>query len=160
MLRPLHSLQSNVQSKRRISSRNAPRWHPPICENISLTRYIIGSEFQPSALQRSVEALSGRRLHKQNFRRLVETSAIVEATGDMALKTGGRPVGALSLPPQCAAGTLGAGIAGRHQGVRRDILVVTLRLPIASSSQFVLSSFRVCRRRDPYLLTRLSHPEA
>jgi hypothetical protein len=30
-------------------------------------------------------------LHKQNFRRLVETSAIVEATGDMALKTGGRP---------------------------------------------------------------------
>ena len=27
------------------------------------------------------EALSGRRLHKQNFRRLVETSAIVEATG-------------------------------------------------------------------------------
>ena len=91
MLRPLHSLQSNVQSKRQISSRNAPRWHPPICENISLTRYIIGSEFQPSALQRSVEALSGRRLHKQNFRRLVETSAIVEATGDMALKTGGRP---------------------------------------------------------------------
>ena len=48
-----------------------------------------------SALQRSVEALSGRRRHKQNFRRLVETSATVEATGDMALKTGGRPAALL-----------------------------------------------------------------
>jgi hypothetical protein len=29
--------------------------------------------------------------HKQNFRRLVKTSAIVEATGETTMKTGGRP---------------------------------------------------------------------
>ncbi|MDP9096590.1 MAG: hypothetical protein M3N26_08595, partial [Pseudomonadota bacterium] len=42
-------------------------------------------------LQRSVEALAGRRLHKQNFRRLIEQQAIVEETGVMAKGTGGRP---------------------------------------------------------------------
>jgi hypothetical protein len=47
--------------------------------------------FTLTELQRTVEAISGRHLHKQNFRRLVESSAIVEATGEMSLKTGGRP---------------------------------------------------------------------
>jgi hypothetical protein len=47
--------------------------------------------FTLTELQRTVEAITGRHLHKQNFRRLVETSAIVEPTGDMSLKTGGRP---------------------------------------------------------------------
>ena len=42
-------------------------------------------------LQRSVEALAGRRLHKQNFRRLIEQQALVEDTGAMATDTGGRP---------------------------------------------------------------------
>ena len=42
-------------------------------------------------LQRSVEALAGRRLHKQNFRRLIEQQALVEDTGRMATDTGGRP---------------------------------------------------------------------
>jgi hypothetical protein len=42
-------------------------------------------------LQRSVEALAGRLLHKQNFRRLVEQQALVEETGEMAEPTGGRP---------------------------------------------------------------------
>ena len=32
-------------------------------------------------LQRSVEALAGRHLHKQNFRRLVEQQELVEETG-------------------------------------------------------------------------------
>jgi hypothetical protein len=48
-------------------------------------------EFTLTALQRTVEAISGRRLHKQNFRRLVETAALVEPTGDMTTATGGRP---------------------------------------------------------------------
>jgi hypothetical protein len=48
-------------------------------------------EFTLTALQRTVEAISGRRLHKQNFRRLVETAALVEPTGDMSTATGGRP---------------------------------------------------------------------
>ena len=42
-------------------------------------------------LQRSVEALAGRRLHKQNFRRLIEQQELVEDTGAMATDTGGRP---------------------------------------------------------------------
>ncbi|WP_127091258.1 NUDIX hydrolase [Aquabacter cavernae] len=42
-------------------------------------------------LQRAVEALSGMRLHKQNFRRLVETQGLVEETGETATETGGRP---------------------------------------------------------------------
>jgi hypothetical protein len=33
--------------------------------------------FTLTELQRTVEAISGRRLHKQNFRRLVETGALV-----------------------------------------------------------------------------------
>jgi hypothetical protein len=42
-------------------------------------------------LQRVVEALSGVRLHKQNFRRLVETGGLVEGTGRQDAETGGRP---------------------------------------------------------------------
>ncbi|HEV7505768.1 MAG TPA: hypothetical protein VGS07_12735 [Thermoanaerobaculia bacterium] len=42
-------------------------------------------------LQRVVEALSGVRLHKQNFRRLVENAGLVEGTGRLDAETGGRP---------------------------------------------------------------------
>ena len=42
-------------------------------------------------LQLTVEALSGVRLHKQNFRRLVEQQGLVEETGAMTAETGGRP---------------------------------------------------------------------
>lgn len=42
-------------------------------------------------LQRAVEALAGRRLHKQNFRRLVDQQGLVEETGEVATATGGRP---------------------------------------------------------------------
>lgn len=42
-------------------------------------------------LQRTVEGLSGVRLHKQNFRRLVETQGLVEETGELQTETGGRP---------------------------------------------------------------------
>jgi hypothetical protein len=42
-------------------------------------------------LQRAVEALSGGRLHKQNFRRLVAHEGLVEATGHISAQTGGRP---------------------------------------------------------------------
>ncbi len=43
------------------------------------------------ALQRAVEALAGQRLHKQNFRRLVDQQGLVEETGAVATATGGRP---------------------------------------------------------------------
>ncbi len=52
---------------------------------------LMAPAFTLTELQRTVEAIAGRHLHKQNFRRLVETSAIVEPTGEMSLKTGGRP---------------------------------------------------------------------
>ena len=42
-------------------------------------------------LQRTVETLAGVRLHKQNFRRLVERGALVEGTGRFEPATGGRP---------------------------------------------------------------------
>jgi len=42
-------------------------------------------------LQRVVEALAGVRLHKQNFRRLVEQGGLVEGTGKVRRHTGGRP---------------------------------------------------------------------
>ena len=42
-------------------------------------------------LQKIVEAISGHHLHKQNFRRLVENTGLVEPTGDVSTQTGGRP---------------------------------------------------------------------
>ncbi|WP_415792300.1 NUDIX hydrolase [Bordetella tumulicola] len=42
-------------------------------------------------LQQTVEALAGRDLHKQNFRRQVEQQDLVEETGEMAVGTAGRP---------------------------------------------------------------------
>jgi hypothetical protein len=48
-------------------------------------------EFTLSALQRVVEAIAGVRLHKQNFRRAVERSGLVEGLGRLDPGTGGRP---------------------------------------------------------------------
>jgi hypothetical protein len=48
-------------------------------------------DFTLGQLQRAVEALAGRPLHKQNFRRLVEQQGLVEETGAMTTGTGGRP---------------------------------------------------------------------
>jgi len=42
-------------------------------------------------LQRTVEALTGMRLHKQNFRRLIEHGQFVEPTGTFDRPTRGRP---------------------------------------------------------------------
>src|SRR5215472_5635660 len=52
---------------------------------------LLSGEFTLTELQRTVEAISGRHLHKQNFRRLVEAGALVEPTGVMSTQTGGRP---------------------------------------------------------------------
>ncbi|MCY6381450.1 NUDIX hydrolase [Hoeflea prorocentri] len=48
-------------------------------------------EFTLTDLQSTVEAISGRHLHKQNFRRLVEGAQLVESTGATSTATGGRP---------------------------------------------------------------------
>ncbi|KIZ44981.1 MULTISPECIES: NAD regulator [Rhodopseudomonas] len=52
---------------------------------------LLPPEFTLTDLQHTVEAISGRHLHKQNFRRLVEAGALVEPTGEMSTQTGGRP---------------------------------------------------------------------
>lgn len=52
---------------------------------------LLPATFTLSSLQRVVEALAGTRLHKQNFRRLVERSGLVEGTGQLDQSTGGRP---------------------------------------------------------------------
>ncbi len=52
---------------------------------------LMQTHFTLFQLQRVVEALSGVRLHKQNFRRLLEKGGLVEGTGRMRSGTGGRP---------------------------------------------------------------------
>lgn len=47
--------------------------------------------FTLTELQTAAEAISGRRLHKQNFRRLVESARLVEPTGARSTPTQGRP---------------------------------------------------------------------
>ena len=42
-------------------------------------------------LQRTIEALAGRRLHKGNFRRLIAAQDLVEETGTMSVEARGRP---------------------------------------------------------------------
>ena len=60
------------------------KYRPVVFELLSPT-------FTLLQLQRVVEALAGIRLHKQNFRRLVEKGGLVEGTGQLDPKTGGRP---------------------------------------------------------------------
>jgi hypothetical protein len=52
---------------------------------------LMPSAFTLTALQNTVEAIAGRHLHKQNFRRLVDSTALVEPTGESVKATGGRP---------------------------------------------------------------------
>ena len=52
---------------------------------------LLGREFTLSALQRAVEAVAGVSVHKQNFRRGVERTGLVEGVGRMDAGTGGRP---------------------------------------------------------------------
>ena len=52
---------------------------------------LVPSTFTLLRLQRVVEALAGVRLHKQNFRRLVEKGGLVEGTGVLETGPVGRP---------------------------------------------------------------------
>jgi hypothetical protein len=49
------------------------------------------AEFTLSQLQRTVEAVAGVALHKQNFRRGLERTDLVEGLGRLQPETGGRP---------------------------------------------------------------------
>ena len=52
---------------------------------------LLEENFTLTELQQTVEMLSGRLLHKQNFRRMVENAKLVEPTGATSSQTGGRP---------------------------------------------------------------------
>ena len=52
---------------------------------------LLAPTFTLLKLQNVVEALSGVRLHKQNFRRLVTNNRLVEQTGNMDTESRGRP---------------------------------------------------------------------
>jgi hypothetical protein len=52
---------------------------------------LMPASFTLLELQRTVEAISGIRLHKQNFRRLVEDQGLVEGTGKFNSPPRGRP---------------------------------------------------------------------
>ena len=52
---------------------------------------LMSESFTLYDLQRAVEAISGVRLHKQNFRRMVERTGLVEGLGRFRTETGGRP---------------------------------------------------------------------
>jgi hypothetical protein len=52
---------------------------------------LLPESFTLLQLQRTVEALTGMRLHKQNFRRLIEHGQLVDATGRFEAPSRGRP---------------------------------------------------------------------
>lgn len=52
---------------------------------------LMAEEFTLSQLQRTVEAVAGVALHKQNFRRTLERTDLVEGLGRLHAETGGRP---------------------------------------------------------------------
>jgi hypothetical protein len=60
-------------------------------------------------LQRTVEALAGRLLHKQNFRRLIDQQDLVEETGEVTTETGGRPAMLFSFRREVLAERQAAG---------------------------------------------------
>ena len=52
---------------------------------------LMSDSFTLLQLQSAVEALAGLKLHKQNFRRLIEAQGLVEETGAMTAGAAGRP---------------------------------------------------------------------
>jgi len=52
---------------------------------------LMPARFTLTALQSTVEAILGQVLHKQNFRRALDRTGLVEGTGEMESGTGGRP---------------------------------------------------------------------
>jgi len=60
------------------------KYHPVVFE-------LMPDTFTLLQLQRCVEALAGKLVHKPNFRRLIEQQELIEETGETSQDTGGRP---------------------------------------------------------------------
>ncbi|MBP0583251.1 hypothetical protein J8I29_28250 [Labrys sp. LIt4] len=82
--RPMHADHRRILATGIARLRAKIKYRPVVFELLPAT-------FTLLQLQRSVEALAGRLVHKQNFRRLIEQQELVEETGAMAAETIGRP---------------------------------------------------------------------
>ena len=65
-------------------------------------------------LQKTVEAILGPHLHKQNFRRLVEGGGLVEPTEQYRFRTGGRPARLYRFRPDVLLERLAPGVRIKH----------------------------------------------
>jgi hypothetical protein len=86
---PVHGRSMSLDHRRILATgiarlRAKIKYHPVVFE-------LMPDTFTLLQLQRCVEALAGRLVHKQNFRRLVEQQELVEETGQSSQDTGGRP---------------------------------------------------------------------
>lgn len=79
---------------------------------------LMPSEFTLLQLQQTVEALAGRGLHKQNFRRLMEQQELVEETGQLTAGAAGRP----------------AKLFRFRSGVLQERAIAGTKLPLARSA--------------------------
>ena len=85
-----HPGQAMVHDHRRILATGLSRLRAKI-KYRPVVFELMPSSFTLLQLQRTVEALAGRRLHKQNFRRFIMQEGLVEETGQVRTETGGRP---------------------------------------------------------------------
>ena len=72
---------------------------------------LLGREFTLSALQRTVEAVSGLSLHKQNFRRGLERTGLVEGLGRLERGAGGRPAELFRFRREAASAAPAVGLS-------------------------------------------------
>jgi hypothetical protein len=61
-------------------------------------------------LQQATESILGRSLHKQNFRRAIEKSGLVDGLGEFATATGGRPAELFKVKKQDTRNSIATGI--------------------------------------------------
>ncbi|MEO1694341.1 MAG: NAD regulator [Pseudomonadota bacterium] len=82
--RPMHHDHRRILATAISRMRGKIKYRPVVFE-------LMPPEFTLFELQKTVEAILGPHLHKQNFRRLVEGGGLVEPTSEVRAKTGGRP---------------------------------------------------------------------
>ncbi len=80
---------------------------------------LLPARFTLLELQRVVEALTGLQLHKQNFRRQVDSAGLVQGTGQRSGRTGGRPAELFSFRRAVLRERRAPGVA-TLQGARRS----------------------------------------
>ena len=109
--------QSMVSDHRRILAtaisrlRGKIKYRPVIFE-------LTSEKFTLFELQQTVESILGRSLHKQNFRRSIEKSELVEGLGQYETTTGGRPAEFFRCRRETLRKTIASGIATPHK--KRD----------------------------------------